>query len=331
MKILIVTDAWFPQINGVVRTLDTTISHIKQQGHEVTILHPDLFRTLPCPTYPEIRLALVRYRTIAHFIEDTAPDAIHIATEGPLGMKARRYAIKHKLPFTTAYHTRFPEYVHVRTKLPLSWLNAWIRRFHKPAAGVMVATKSLADELHTKGITNIRMWTRGVDTEQFAPMEVTHEHTSPVLLYVGRVAVEKNIEAFLELDVAGTKLVVGDGPQRAALEKRYPDAVFVGKKTGKELAEYYNMGDVFVFPSKTDTFGLVMLEALACGVPVAAYPVTGPIDVITNPKAGILDENLQAAVEKALTLSAKDCRNFALTYSWGSCAQLFLDNLEPYK
>ncbi len=330
MRILIVTDAWLPQVNGVVRTLRATIDELTRMGHCVEVVSPDQFRTLPCPSYPEIRLALVPGRRLARRIAAFAPDAIHLATEGPLGLAARNLCVRRGIPFTSAYATKFPEYIHARVRLPLAWGYGAMRWFHKPSRAVMVATASLQRELEGHGFTHLVRWTRGVDTELFCPRDKAFlNDPRPILLYAGRVAVEKNIEAFLSLDVPGTKYVVGDGPQRAALQRAYPAVRFAGMKHGGELAAYYAAADVFVFPSRTDTFGLVMLEALACGVPVAAYPVTGPLDVINGSGAGVLDNDLSAAVRAALAIPAARCRAFALDYSWRRVAELFLHHLAP--
>jgi glycosyltransferase involved in cell wall biosynthesis len=333
VRILIVTDAWFPQVNGVVRTLATVRDELAAMGHEVEVIAPNGFRSVPCPTYPEIRLALLPGRKLRRRADEFAPDAIHIATEGPLGWAARRYCRRRKLPFTTSFHTRFPEYVHARFRLPVRWGYALLRRFHRPSRGVMVAAPSLRRELEARGIGNLKRWTRGVDLELFRPRSerLFAERASPIALFCGRVAVEKNIEAFLTLDLPGTKVVVGDGPQRRSLMRRYPEAIFTGYKTGEDLARHIASADVFVFPSLTDTFGLVLLEAMACGVPVAAYPVTGPVDVVTDAKAGCLSDDLAAAARHALTLGREDCRAFAETYSWQACAALFLENLHPVR
>jgi len=330
VKILIVTDAWFPQVNGVVRTLDMTRQELEAMGHAVHVIAPDRFRTVPLPTYREIRIALKPGRKLRRMIEEVAPDAIHIATEGPLGFAARRYCLDKGVPFTTAYHTRFPEYVRDRMPIPLRFSYAVVRRFHAPAHSVMVATPSIEADLKARGFKNIRRWSRGVDTELFRPRDKGWlDLPRPVFAYVGRVAVEKNIEAFLKLDLPGTKLVVGDGPQRASLQAAFPDAVFVGARHGEDLARHYAAADVFVFPSRTDTFGLVLLEALACGVPVAAYPVPGPLDVLDGADVGVLDEDLRTACLKALEIPAAACRDYALRFSWRSSAQQFLDNLRP--
>lgn len=331
MRILLVSDAWFPQINGVVRTLSRVKQELEAKGHEFEVISPDLFPTLPCPTYPEIRLALFPGRRLREKIEAFAPEAIHIATEGPLGMAARRYCLRRRLPFTTSYHTKFPEYVSARAPVPTALGYAVMRWFHGPSRGVMVATRSLRQDLEARGFDNVADWSRGVDVAQFHPRD---DHAlnlpRPIFLYVGRVSVEKSIEDFLHLDLPlGTKVVVGDGPQLASLKARYPQAVFTGAKQGEDLARHYASADVFVFPSRTDTFGLVMLEALASGVPVAAYPVPGPNDVIGGHGVGILDEDLGFAALQALAIPPERCRAHAIKHSWTACAEQFLGNLHP--
>ena len=316
MRILIVTDAWYPQINGVVRTLTAMRDQLRAMGDEVHMLAPDGFKSVPCPTYPEIRLALSGPGAVARVVAQFLPCAIHIATEGPLGLAARRFCLSRGLPFTTAFHTRFPEYVEARFRIPADWIYPGMRWFHGRSSVVMAPTPTVVENLQTRGFKNVRLWGRSVDVDLFKPgpkaaVPGLDRNKGPVLLYVGRLAVEKNIEAFLELDHPGTKLVVGDGPMIDSLKRRYPDAVFVGAKHGLDLASYYNAADVFVFPSRTDTFGLVMLEALACGVPVAAYPVMGPQDVITDPAVGALDLDLGRAVARALTLDRDACVAFA--------------------
>ena len=331
LHVAVVSDAWYPQVNGVVRTLATTADELRGRGHRVTFVTPDRFRTVPCPTYPEIRLALFADRRVTELLDAAHPCAIHIATEGPLGYAARRYCLARGLPFTTAYHTKFPEYLQARAGIPLSWTYRMMRRFHAPSSGVMVATASLRRELEAQGFPNLRDWTRGVDVGLFHPRPSILDLPRPILMYVGRVAVEKNIGAFLALDHPGTKVVVGDGPQRADLERQHPEVVFVGSKSGEELAAHYASADVFVFPSRTDTFGLVLIEALASGVPVAAYPVPGPLDVIADSGAGVLDEDLGRAVAGALTIDRETARARGLHFTWARCAEMFLDNLQPFE
>ena len=330
MRILLVTDAWSPQINGVVMTLKNTILWLERWGHEVHVISPETFRTMPMPTYPEIPLAILPARQVARRIGEFEPEAIHVATEGPLGAAARAYCLKHRLNFTTAYHTCFPEYVKPRFGVPLAWTYAWLRRFHGASSALLVATPAIRKLLEERGFRNVVDWGRGVDIDLFCPAERRFtDLRRPVFLYVGRVAVEKNLPAFLSLDLPGTKLVVGDGPQRAELERRFPDAIFAGAKTGVELASYYQRADVFVFPSRTDTFGLVLAEAMACGTPVAAYPVRGPIDVVTDACAGVLDNDLTAAALAALRLDRDKVRRFALRYSWAQASQQFVSSLVP--
>jgi glycosyltransferase involved in cell wall biosynthesis len=336
MRIAIVTDAWHPQINGVVRTLTRVTEELEQMGHEVRVVSPDLFRSIPCPTYPEIRLALFPRRKLTALLDSLQPCAIHLSTEGPLGLAARAYCKHRGYPFTTAYHTKFPEYVRARAMIPLGLTYAMMRRFHGDSAGVMVATPSIEAELKARGFGNIRRWSRGVDTELFHPRDKVGDKTlfdlpRPVHLYVGRVAVEKNIEAFLALDLDGSKVVVGDGPLLSELRRRYPDVTFLGAKEGEELARCYAAADVFVFPSRTDTFGLVLLEALASGLPVAAYPVPGPLDVVDGVGVGFLDEDLARAARSALAIPPQRCRDYALQYSWRRSAEQFLENLKPFR
>lgn len=327
-RILIATDAGRPQVNGVVRTLARVTAELRGEGHRVRLIEPRLFHTLPCPSYPEIRLALRPYGRCRRLIDGFRPDAIHIATEGPIGQAARRYCLRHGVAFTTAYHTRFPEYIRARTALPLA-LGYWpVRRFHAPSAGIMVATATIERELDRRGFRNIRRWSRGVDTELFRPRgEPFLDLPRPIHLYVGRLAIEKNLDAFLGLDLPGSKLVVGDGPARGPLARRHPDAVFVGAKTGEALARHYAAADLFVFPSRTDTFGLVLLEALASGIPVAAFPVPGPLDVIDGSGCGALDEDLGRAIEAARGISPERCREHALGFSWPRSAEQFRANL----
>ncbi len=331
MRIALVSDAWLPQINGVVRTLMRTVDELQGLGHEMKVFSPDLFRNLPCPTYSEIRLAVLPARRLAALLDGFQPGAIHIATEGPLGHAARRYCLARRLPFTTAFHTRFPEYIRARTGLPLGASYTVLRRFHAPSSSVMVATPSLERDLNGRGFRNLKRWTRGVDTTLFHPREKSFlDLPRPVHIYVGRVAVEKNVEAFLKLDLPGSKLVVGGGPQLADLKRRYPEVHFAGPRTGEDLARHYAAADVFVFPSRTDTFGLVLLEALASGLPVAAYPVPGPIDVINGSPVGFLNEDLASAARNAVNISPGLCRDYALQFSWRRSAEQFLSNLKPF-
>lgn len=341
MKIALVTDAWTPQINGVVRTLQRTTEQLETWGHTVVRISPEQFRTIPCPTYPDIRLALVWPSTIGARLLAEAPDAVHIATEGPLGAAARRWCATNDWRFTTAYHTRFPEYVQVRAGVPQAITWSIVRWFHKAADAVMVATPSLAQELTQAGLPHTRLWGRGVDLALFQPgaepPAMLRDLGGPVQVYVGRVTSEKNLDAFLRCRTPGTKVVVGDGPERAALQARYPDVLFTGALTGAPLAGAFARADVFVFPSLTDTYGIVLLEALACGVPVAAFPVTGPLDVIgrdgrggpvrVSRPIGALDDDLDAAIVRALDCDRQDCRRFAEHFSWAACSRQFLDNL----
>lgn len=330
MRILIVSDAWLPQLNGVVRALSTTRERLVGMGHEVEVLGPDRFRTLPCPTYPEIRLALTRPNRVGGLIQAFAPDAVHIATEGPLGWCARHWLGRRNLRFTTSFHTLFPLYLKLRTGIPERWSYALLRRFHNAAVHTMCSTSSLDRLLREHGIGSVARWIRGVDTALFRPVAPADLNLpGPILMYVGRLAVEKNIEAFLSIDRPGTKVVVGDGPARAALERRFPEAVFLGPRVGEALVAHYCAADVFVFPSKTDTLGLVMLEALACGTPVAAYPVPGPNDVIGVSGAGVLDENLGTAIDGALNIPAAACLDHAANFDWDVSAGQFLRNLVP--
>ncbi|MCB0340923.1 MAG: glycosyltransferase family 1 protein [Pseudobdellovibrionaceae bacterium] len=329
MRIAIVTDAWYPQVNGVVRTLNATREHLESQGHQVFILAPDEKLTLPCPTYSEIRLSLTPYRRVSKTLLRLKPDSIHIATEGPLGWAARYFCKFHDYDFTTAFHTKFPEYVHARTKIPEDWTYGVLRRFHRPSSCTMVTTQSMEESLAARGFSRLRRWGRGVDLALFGPQHrLNLDGKSPVLLYVGRVAIEKNLEAFLSLDVQGTKYVVGDGPQLAEYRAKYPQVHFVGPKFGQDLAEYYASADVFVFPSRTDTFGLVMIEALASGTPVAAFPVTGPIDIL-NEDVGCMHEDLGVAVAGALSKSRNRCHEYAQMFSWENAAAQFVENLVP--
>ncbi|MBB4167800.1 glycosyltransferase involved in cell wall biosynthesis [Rhizobium sp. BK538] len=330
-RLVIVSDAWHPQVNGVVRSIENTNRELAKMGIEVAMVTPQGFHSIPCPTYPEIRLSIANYRRVAREIEKHMPSYVHIATEGPLGLTARRWCLRNRMPFSTSYHTRFPEYVSARLPVPKSWLYAFVRWFHNSGAGCMVATPSLARELSEKGIRNLMPWSRGIDAGQFHPTPLEDAPFGlprPVFMTVGRVALEKNLPAFLDLDLPGSKVVVGDGPARAELEKRYPDVLFTGLKVGEELAKTYAQADVFVFPSLTDTFGNTILEALASGVPVAAYPVTGPLDIIgEDNEVGALDNDLRTACLAALSASREKARELAQQYSWEAATTQFINNI----
>jgi len=330
MKILIVTDAWEPQVNGVVRTLKSTRRELEAMGHQVDFLTPLEFRTLPCPTYPDIRLSLFPRARVDRRIRDFAPDAMHIATEGPLGMAARAHALRNDMPFTTAYHTRFPEYVHARFGIPLSWTYAFLRWFHGSSRAVMAPTPVVVADLQKWRFGNVVLWTRGVDLDVFRFRRANRLKTHPpIFLYVGRVAVEKNVEAFVDLDLPGSKWVVGDGPALAKIRASHPEVSYLGVLDQQELAEVYASADVFVFPSRTDTFGLVLLEAMACGLPVAAYPVTGPLDVIGDSGGGVLREDLRAACLEALDIDRGTARSVAERFSWRRATEQFESYLHP--
>jgi len=328
MRIMIVSDAWFPQTNGVVNTLAQTAAWLGRFGHEVRLVTPRDFRTLPCPTYPEIRVALLPQRKLAASIAAFRPQALHIATEGPVGFSARRYCISHGLRFTTSYHTQFPQYLRARLPIPLATSYALLRWFHGAAHNCMVSTQSVHAELAARGFRNVVRWQRGVDTQLFRPQSKDFLNLPrPIAACVGRVAVEKNVAAFLRMPWSGTKLVIGDGPERQRLQARYPDAVYAGFRFGEDLAAHMAAADVLVFPSLTDTFGLVNLEAMACGVPVAAFPVTGPIDVVQDGVTGALDTDLARAAQRALRIDPRACRERALRSSWDSCTHEFESNL----
>jgi glycosyltransferase involved in cell wall biosynthesis len=327
MRILVATDAWHPQVNGVVRTLTSMAEAAAAFGVEISFLTPQSFRTVAMPSYPDLRLALPGPARIARLIADARPDSIHIATEGPIGLLVRRYCRRHELPFTTSFHTRFPEYISARLPIPEPWIWAALRAFHRSSQAVMAATPALAGELRARGFRNVVLWPRGVDASQFHPRAADLGLPRPVFLCVGRVAVEKNLEAFLGLDLPGTKVIVGDGPARAALTRKYPQAVFLGARQGEALAQAYAAADVFVFPSKTDTFGLVLLEALASGLPVAAFPVTGPRDVIGNEPVGALNDDLRLACLTAVTISPQACLAFAARHTWEASARVFVENI----
>jgi glycosyltransferase involved in cell wall biosynthesis len=325
MKVLIATDAWRPQVNGVVRTLGSLARAAAKLGVEVEFLSPDGFWTFPVPTYPGLRLALPRRKLIAERIEAARADAIHIATEGPIGHAARAYCLRVGRPFTTSYTTRFPEYISARSPIPQQWIYNVLRRFHAAATVTMVATPSLMTELSECGFGHLGMWTRGVDVDLFRPdRAIDLDFPRPIFMTVGRVAVEKNLPAFLSLDLPGTKVIIGAGPQVGELKRRYPNAKFLGQLDNGILAAHLAAADVFVFPSLTDTFGIVQLEALASGVPIAAFPVTGPMDVICNNPIGVLSEDLRTACMQALWISREACREFALRYSWENSARQFI-------
>jgi glycosyltransferase involved in cell wall biosynthesis len=329
MRVLIATDAWHPQVNGVVRTLTALAESARRLGVEVEFLTPEGFASVPLPTYPDLRLALPRRRDIAHRVDKLKPNAIHIATEGPIGHMVRAFCRARGRPFTTSYTTRFPEYIAARAPIPQAWVYAALRRFHAAATVTMVATRSLMSELRQRGFGNLGMWTRGVDTDLFRPDRAIELGLArPVFVTVGRLAVEKNVEAFLCLDLPGTKVVIGSGPQERELKRRFPQARFLGLMEHDILAAHLAAADVFVFPSRTDTFGVVQLEALASGVPIAAFPVTGPKDVIADNPIGVLNEDLRAACLQALKVSRAACRAFALTRSWDYSAREFIGHVQ---
>ncbi len=355
MRILLATDAWTPQVNGVVQTLSEVVKHLRAQGHEVKVIHPGLFKTVPCPSYKEIRLAVWPWARIRKELTRFKPQAVHIATEGPIGLATRCQALRMRMPFTTAYHTQFPEYVKARTGIPLNWTAALLRWFHRPAKAVMVPTQTVIQTLQSRGMINCVLWQRGVDLIRFNPQPslarqhlaynpknvanddlqqlniIRHLNASPiqrpVFLYAGRVAVEKNLTAFLELDLPGEKWVAGDGPARKTLQNRFPTARWFGMLNHAALSELYKQADVFVFPSQTDTFGLVMLEAMASGCPVAAFPVAGPLDVVGSSGAGVLDWDLKAAALKALSIEPETTRKRANQFTWPQCAEQFFGHL----
>ena len=330
MRIALATDAWHPQVNGVVRTLNRVIVELEAQGHEVLTLHPGFFRTVAAPRYPEIRLSLLPGRRIAEMLEAFDPQAIHVATEGPIGMAVRARCLRRGVPFTTSYHTQFPHYIRRYFGVPEAVTWRFVRRFHAPAQRTLAPTAGVVEALRAHGVVRAVPWCRGVDTALFRPVSPARKDLErPVFLYAGRVAVEKNIEAFLSAPLPGTKMVVGDGPARASLERRFPGVVWAGYRFGEELAAHYACGDVFVFPSRTDTFGIVMLEANACGLPVAAHPVTGPIDVVVPGVSGALDEDLRTAALRALEVPRATCIEYARGHSWRRCAEMFLAALAP--
>ena len=331
MRIALVSDAWVPQVNGVVRTLMTTVDRLRAAGHSVETITPDGFATVSCPTYPEIRLALLAGPALGRRLAAFAPEAVHIATEGPLGWAARRWCLDREMPFTTSFHTRFPDYLAMRTRLPAHWFWPPVRRFHAPATAVFAATPTLDAELHARGLPRTHRWSRGVDTALFTPDGPTLPEyralPGPILLHVGRVAIEKNIEAFFRLDVPGTKIVVGEGPALAMLRARHPEVHFLGSLHGERLAAAYRGADLLVFPSRTDTFGLVMIEALACGTPVAAYPVPGPLDILGTPGAGVMADDLADAARRAIALDRGRCAIVGRRYDWATCTAQFVAGL----
>jgi glycosyltransferase involved in cell wall biosynthesis len=328
MRLLIATDAWRPQINGVVRSLEQMASHADAFGVDTVFLTPQDFPSIPMPTYPEIRLSLAYPRNLARRIDALAPTHIHIATEGPIGFAARSACLSRGLSYTTSYHTRFPEYVAARARIPQEWTYSVIRRFHNSGCGMMVSTPSLERELAGRGFARLMRWTRGVDTQLFRPRwQSVLDCKGPIFLTVARLAVEKNLEAFLSLDLPGTKVVVGAGPARAQLERIDPNARFLGALTGETLAQVYASADVFVFPSLTDTFGIVMLEALASGLPIAAFPVTGPLDVVGASGCGVLDADLRRAALSALELDGGRCRAYGEQFTWRESARQFFTNV----
>jgi glycosyltransferase involved in cell wall biosynthesis len=324
MRIAIVTDAWAPQVNGVVRTYEYTCRQLRAMGDTVEVISPEDFLSIPCPTYPSIPLALWPGPGVRRRLERFRPDAVHIATEGPVGHAGRRWCLRREQPFTTTFHTQFPEYLNARVPVPLSWSYRYVRGFHRAAERTLVPTESQRDRLRERGFQNLHIWTRGVNTQLFNPQQrIELDLPRPVAVYMGRVAVEKNIEAFLDLELPGSKVVIGDGPDRHRLMQRYPEAFFPGQMQGVALASHVAAADVFVFPSLTDTFGVVLLEAMACGVPVAAFPVTGPIDVVQPGRTGVLNEDLGVAVREALELDPQDCVDYARSRSWAAATEQF--------
>ncbi|HKB01821.1 MAG TPA: glycosyltransferase family 1 protein [Gemmataceae bacterium] len=332
-RILLATDAWRPQVNGVVRTCETSLEHLRCRGYATAVIEPGLFRRVPIPIYREIQLALPGRRRVAEQIRSFAPDVVHVATEGPIGLAVRAFCRRNRWRFSTAYHTKFPEYLQRMAKMPLGWSYAFMRWFHSASSAVMVSTPTLEADLAARGFFNLRRWSRGVDLTLFAPRPKTWTaYPRPILLYAGRVSKEKNIDAYLAIRHAGTKVVVGDGPIRERLAREHPDVIFLGYRTGERLADAYANADVLVFPSKTDTFGLVMIEAMACGAPVAAYPVVGPIDVVTDPKVGCLDDDLGRAVEVALrTGDPEACVRHARQFTWERCTDQLVANFVPVR
>jgi len=334
MRIAILTDAWQPQINGVVTTLNQMVAGFRARGHQVEVVHPYRFRTIPCPTYyPDVRLAVLPYRKLARILDAFAPEAVHLTTEGPVGLAGRKYCVRRGLPFTTTFTTKYPEYIHLRTGIPLGWLYGKFRWFHGGAVRTTVATKDLYDELTAWNFEDLVYWERGVDGDRWRPIpKDALDLPRPINLYMGRVAVEKNMIPFLEADVPGSKVVIGDGPQLKKLKRRYPLVAFLGAMVDEDLVRHTAAADVFVFPSKTDTFGLVMLEAMATGLPVAAYPVTGPRDVLVHGSTGWLDDDIAVAIRRCQEMApscAEACRARALAFPWKRALDQLEDHLEP--
>tara|TARA_B100000614_G_scaffold258752_1_gene281837 strand:+ start:93588 stop:94592 length:1005 start_codon:yes stop_codon:yes gene_type:complete len=329
-RLLLATDAWYPQVNGVVRTLSTVTNILaRDKGLETRIVDPSQFRNFPCPVYPEIRLALTSEESIARHFQDFQPDCVHIATEGPIGKAVRKYCLRQGFPFTTSFHTRFPEYLRKIALVPTSISYRVLRGFHAPSERVLVPSDSIKQELENRGFQNVHVWGRGVDTKVFYPRHRKLDNKRPILMYVGRVSREKNLKAFLDIEFQGSKVVVGDGPLRKSLKKKYREVDFVGVKKGDELAAYYSSADVFVFPSKSDTFGLVIIEALACGTPVAAYEVPGPKDIITDKHIGRIGPDLRQSILMCLAECRREkCVEFVKqNYTWETSAQVFYDSL----
>lgn len=331
MRIALLTDAWHPQTSGVVTTLTRMVQGLEARGHEILVVHPGLFSTVPCPTYPDIRLALLPRRRLTRILERFGPQAVHVPAEGPIGLAGRNWCARLRLPFTSAFMTRFPEYIRMRSGLPVGPIYKGLRWFHGPAARTMVSTPTLRRDLESRGFGPLVLWGRGVDTALFRPRgERLIPGDGPILMYMGRVAVEKNIEAFLDLDRPGTKVVIGDGPALDRLRRTYPKVLFLGRKTGEDLARHLASADVFIFPSRTDTFGIVLIEAMACGLPVAAYPVPGPADVVRHEVTGWLDQDLGTAVDKALDMDPAACREHAMGFTWQRSIEQFEANLAPF-
>jgi glycosyltransferase involved in cell wall biosynthesis len=325
MKILIVTDVWRPQVNGVVRCQEAVLGELKKMGHDVLVVHPGMFRSVPYPLYKEIRFSLFPSRKLRKIVSEFSPDRIHISTEGPLGLAARRICVSAKISFTTAYHTHFPQYLWEQLRIPefLSW--PFFRWFHGKSSRVLASSETTAGMLRKQGISKAIAWTRGIDRSVFFERERENLGERPILLHAGRVSSEKNLPAFLNCSVHGTKVVVGDGPIREKLEKQFPNVKFLGWRFGEELAKAYSSADVLVFPSRTDTFGMVMIEANACGTPIAAYNVCGPVDIVKNGENGWLDEDLDVAIQNALSVSRKSCVKSSLVWDWEIAAKMLLE------